>query len=94
MLATDGEETYVLFLYRDIQWGEGSVAGFNDGDGRRGFMLPGDVRTLESRSNVGPDFPGVWMFRVDQQQVLQPREGNSNRYEAIVILICFILKNM
>ena len=75
MLATDGEETYVLFLYRDMQWGEGSVVGFNAGDGKRGFMLPGDVRTLESRSNVGPDFPGVWMFRVDQQIVLQPREG-------------------
>ena len=79
MLATNGEETYVLFLYRDMQWGdEDSIAGFNAGDGSRAFTLPGNVLTLESRSNVGPDFPGVWMFRVDQQLVMQPGEGNCN----------------
>ena len=84
MLATDGEETYVLFLYRDMQWGDiDSIAGFNAGDGTRGLMLPGNVRTLERRSNVGPDFPGVWMFRVDQQLVQRPGEGRIQQYSIV-----------
>ena len=75
-MATDGEETYVLFLYRDIQWGNRfSAAGFGRGDGSNGVPLPGDDFTLDSRSNVGPDFPGVWMFRVDQYQIILPSQG-------------------
>ena len=72
MLATDGNETYVLFLYRDIQWGDsGTTVGFNTGDGARFFNLPESaitegVLSLENSSNVGPEYPGLYIFRVDQ----------------------------
>lgn len=76
VIATDGTATYVLFLYRDIQWGTPSTnVGFNAGDGLRFFNLPRpfgspDFLVLTSASNVGT--PGTFMFRVDQEQILLP----------------------
>ena len=73
VLATDGDATYVMFLYRDIQWSSGATSvGFNAGDGIRGFNLlessitEGSILDLTRKSNVGPDYPGVYIFRVDQ----------------------------
>ena len=47
-------------------------AGFNAGDGRRFFALPGsgsvDILELNSSSNVGR--PGVWIFRVDEAEII------------------------
>ena len=84
VIATDGSQTYVLFLYRDIQWGRGATSiGFNAGDGVRGFNLfesfsnDESVLNLESTSNV--ELPGVYMFRVDQVLPLVDMSGNSNR---------------
>ena len=74
-MATDGNRTYVYFLYRDLPWGDSStVIGFNAGDGVRSFTLPlsqtNSVRDIVHTSNIG--VPGVYIFRVDQETILQP----------------------
>ena len=74
VLATDGISTYVLFLYRDIQWGDfGTTIGFHAGDGLNYFNLPESeitqgVLSLEETSNIGVGYPGVYIFRVDQAE--------------------------
>ena len=76
VLTTDGNATYVMFLYRDIQWGSSdTTVGFNAGDGVRGYKLPeanttGGVLNLEISSNVG--IPGAFYFRVDQETIVTP----------------------
>jgi hypothetical protein len=71
VLATDGNTTYVLFIYDDIQWGNNkNVIGFNAGDLMRSYTLPESqtartILNLENSSNVG--IPGVYVFRVDQE---------------------------
>ena len=77
VIATDGFSTYVLFLYSDIQWGTSDLTevGFNAGDMLRGFNLPAasttaGVLNLENSSNVG--VPGMYIFRVDQESIIQP----------------------
>lgn len=46
-------------------------AGFNAGDGRRYFSIPGsrtaDMAEVETTTNVG--VPGRWAFRIDDAQV-------------------------
>lgn len=46
-------------------------AGFNAGDGKRYFNIPGsrtaDVVNVEGTTNVG--FPGRWVFRIDDANV-------------------------
>lgn len=46
-------------------------AGFNAGDGRRYFSIPGsrtsDMAEVETSTNVG--VPGRWAFRIDDAQV-------------------------
>ena len=68
VLMTDGETSYVCFLYKDIQWGEGAGIGFNAGDDtNRSFTVPGALTSetldMENQSNVGR--PGVFVYRVD-----------------------------
>ena len=75
MLATDGIETFVMFLYGDIQWTTTIVfgdpvealAGFNDGDGINSYTIPGSLTrsiiSITETSNV--DIPGTWMFQLD-----------------------------
>ena len=78
VLATDGSRTFVAFLYEDIQWSGiffSTTIGFNAGDGVRSFTLPESltaegVLNLENTSNVG--IPGVYIFRVDQNEVETP----------------------
>ena len=73
VVATDGSATYVMFLYQHIQWATRNTSiGFNAGDGIRGYNLDisfENLLDLESRSNIGPDYPGVFLFRVDQNAV-------------------------
>ena len=70
VLATDGNQTFVMFLYEDIQWGSAQTRiGFNAGDTLQSITLTesltiDDVLNLENTSNVG--IPGVYIFRVDQ----------------------------
>ena len=81
VIATDGSETYVLFLYRDVQWSRTVTSiGFNAGDGVRGFNLPrpsGDSNFLniESTSNVG--IPGSYYFRVDPRRGPEGKQSDS-----------------
>lgn len=82
MIATNGFMTYVLYLYEDINWGDGDTSiGFNAGDGTRAFNLPEAANTqsilnLESTSNVG--IPGAYYFRVDQDSVILPTEEGTH----------------
>ena len=73
MLTTDGEKSFVFFIYADVQWGEGGI-GFNAGDGVRFFELPGsrtpEAREVEESSNVGVE--GVYAYRVDLQNIILP----------------------
>ena len=70
VLATDGTQTYVMFLYQDIQWSSSATSiGFNAGDGVNFITVPESltvegVLNLTNTSNVG--LPGVYIYRVDQ----------------------------
>jgi hypothetical protein len=67
VLATDGNRTYVMFIYDEIQWGSGSAGiGFNAGDKNHSFTLPRSPcgRNLSEDSNIRR--PGTFIFRVDQ----------------------------
>ena len=68
ILMTDGETSYVCFLYEDIQWGVGAGIGFNAGDDtNRSSTVPGALTSetldMENQSNVGR--PGVFIYQVD-----------------------------
>uniref|UniRef100_G3SSY9 Sushi, nidogen and EGF-like domain-containing protein 1 n=1 Tax=Loxodonta africana TaxID=9785 RepID=G3SSY9_LOXAF len=85
VLITDGKLSFTIFNYESITWTTGThassggnttglggiaaQAGFNAGDGRRYFSIPGsrtsDVAELETTTNVGP---GRWAFRIDDAQ--------------------------
>ena len=74
VIATDGEMTFVLFLYGDINIPVHSYfgivnarIGFDSGTGT-GYNLPQDdlnsIRDLVRLSNI--ERPGIFAFRVDQ----------------------------
>lgn len=67
ILAGDGSLSYVIFIYGDIQWGEGAQIGFNAGDGTVYFTIPGALSSatlnISQLSNVGS--PGLFIYKVD-----------------------------
>ncbi|XP_030228777.1 LOW QUALITY PROTEIN: sushi, nidogen and EGF-like domain-containing protein 1 [Gadus morhua] len=87
VLITDGDLSFTIFQYNNITWTTGmhassggdaaglggiaAQAGFNAGDGKRYFNIPGsrtpDVAGLEGTTNVG--HPGRWVFRIDDAEV-------------------------
>ncbi|XP_036757174.2 sushi, nidogen and EGF-like domain-containing protein 1 isoform X1 [Manis pentadactyla] len=87
VLITDGKFSFTLFNYETVTWTTGThassggnatglggiaaQAGFNAGDGRRYFSIPGsrtaDMAEVEATTNVG--VPGRWAFRIDDAQV-------------------------
>uniref|UniRef100_A0A8C6TT76 Sushi, nidogen and EGF-like domain-containing protein 1 n=1 Tax=Neogobius melanostomus TaxID=47308 RepID=A0A8C6TT76_9GOBI len=82
VLITDGELSFTIFQYHNITWTTGMHAtsggnraglgaGFNAGDGKRYFNIPGsrteDIVSVEVTTNVG--FPGRWVFRIDHANV-------------------------
>lgn len=73
VLATDGEVSFVFFIYGDIEWGFSNI-GFRNSDGSRNFMVPGALTSrtvdIELTSNVG--VPGLYIYRVDLEQILGP----------------------
>lgn len=85
MLATDGEKTFVFFVYIDIQWGNGSI-GFNAGDGVKSFTLPGSAtsaaRNVETDGNTG--IRGVYAYRVDLLDIVSP----GGKSTALVVTTC------
>lgn len=56
-------------------------AGFNAGDGKRYFNIPGsrtaDVVDVEGTTNVG--YPGRWVFRIDDAHVEVGGCNNSGK---------------
>ncbi|KAM9385652.1 sushi, nidogen and EGF-like domain-containing protein 1 [Pholidichthys leucotaenia] len=87
VLITDEELSFTIFQYNNITWTTGmhassggnliglggiaAQAGFNAGDGKRYFNIPGsrttDVVNVEETTNVG--YPGRWVFRIDDANV-------------------------
>uniref|UniRef100_A0A8C5KE78 Sushi, nidogen and EGF-like domain-containing protein 1 n=1 Tax=Jaculus jaculus TaxID=51337 RepID=A0A8C5KE78_JACJA len=87
VLITNGRFSFTIFNYESILWTTGThassggdsaglggiaaQAGFNAGDGRRYFNVPGsrttDMAQVETTTNVG--VPGRWAFRIDDAQV-------------------------
>uniref|UniRef100_A0ACB8FAR7 Uncharacterized protein n=1 Tax=Sphaerodactylus townsendi TaxID=933632 RepID=A0ACB8FAR7_9SAUR len=86
VLITDGILSFTVFNYESITWTTGmhassggnsaglggiaAQAGFNAGDGKRYFNIPGsrtdDIVDVEMTTNVG--IPGRWVFRIDDAQ--------------------------
>ncbi|CAF3942552.1 unnamed protein product, partial [Rotaria sp. Silwood2] len=86
VLSTNGDHSFVFFLYHDIQWAKPSnnsnsyaQAGFNAGDGIAFEMLPysrtKDIVRLVNESNV--NVPGLFVFRVDTDEI-DPGGCSSN----------------
>ncbi|XP_048460745.1 sushi, nidogen and EGF-like domain-containing protein 1 [Rhincodon typus] len=87
VLVTDGELSFTIFNYENITWTTGmhassggdfaglggiaAQAGFNAGDGKRYFNIPGsrtdDIVDVEMTTNVG--VPGRWVFQIHDAQV-------------------------
>ena len=69
-LVTNGEISYVLFIYKDIQWGNFSTIGFQSSNGTNIFELPfsrsEQTVKIDTLSNVGR--AGVFVYRVDGEQ--------------------------
>ncbi|XP_077312597.1 sushi, nidogen and EGF-like domain-containing protein 1 [Lithobates pipiens] len=79
VLSTDENSTFIMFNYGDIQWPTGkenegppALAGGSGGFTELKFEIPGsltaDIINITHTSNV--NFPGRWVFRVDQVKVL------------------------
>ena len=72
VIATDGQQTFVFFIYGDIEWGDDANIGFDAGDSVRSFMLPGALTNqsmnVEDGSNV--DVRGLYIYRVDLPSIL------------------------
>ncbi|XP_073459881.1 alpha-tectorin-like [Aquarana catesbeiana] len=88
VLSTDGNQTFLLYNYGDIQWpsmnwtafsqdGPLALAGLNSGYETGYYTLPGSltisVANLSSTSNV--NVTGRWAFKVDK---LHPEDVNGN----------------
>jgi hypothetical protein len=78
VLSTDGDRSFVFFLYHDIQWtspknntNSYAQAGFNAGDGITFETLPysntEDIIQLVNQSNV--NIPGLFVYRVDTDKI-------------------------
>ena len=70
-LITNGEISYVLFIYQDVQWGSFSTIGFQSSNGTNIFELPfsrsEETVNVDSLTNAGRD--GVFVYRVDGEGV-------------------------
>ena len=79
VIATDGQQTFVFFIYGDIEWGDDANIGFDAGDSVRSFMLPGALTNqsinVEDGSNV--DVRGLYIYRVDLPSILDPNDGEK-----------------
>ncbi len=74
VMSTDGQISFLTFLYADIQWIDGVIgAGIDIPGTRNDLFIPGsffDARILPTTSNVG--VPGMWMYRVDSSFFIFP----------------------
>ena len=70
-MASSQYESFVMFLYADIQWANyyyGSLAGIDAGDGFNRVIVPEsltpNILNVDEASNIG--IPGVWIFKVGE----------------------------
>ena len=67
-MASSEYNSFVIFVYDDIQWAFRALAGINAGDGVNHITLPGSLTSsildIEETSNIGN--PGVWIFSVGE----------------------------
>ena len=81
VLATSELESFVLFLYHDLQWTTGdrssgvdglggieALAGLNAGDRINSYTLPGSQtpNILNLTKTSNVGWPGTWIFKVGQ----------------------------
>ena len=80
-MVTDGELSFVLLYYCNIQWGlRGTFSGFISGN--INFLIP-EIGTpvtgnIKTSSNVG--VPGLYIYRVDQEGIILPSYKSTGRY--------------
>ena len=71
MLATDEVQTVAVFIYKDINWGQGAQIGFNVGDGYTAFVFPealsDQTLNMDESSNVGK--LGVYIHRINSKSL-------------------------
>ena len=80
ILATDGIQSYIVFIYGDMQWSEGAEVGFNSGFPNfndSSFFSIASVNGLDSfgiqrRTNVPFDIEGLYLYRVDVTPTAPP----------------------
>ena len=75
VIATDGQRTFVLFIYANIQWGNNATIGFNAGDGVRSIVVTTRPLDVETGSNVG--VTGLYINRIDLSSILSPDDGEK-----------------
>ena len=80
VVAVSGDETYAIFLYVGslIQRSENVFAGYSAGSGTNvSYSIPGSLSEailgIVFTSNVNE--PGVWVFRLDKEQLVLPEKG-------------------
>ena len=87
VLVTDGDRSFVLFSYGDIQWSGGANIGFNSGN--NSYMLPNSltsaIKDVDTSSNIG--VPGLYIYRVDQESVEEP----TYNYTSKMLYTCMYL---
>ena len=81
MIATSEYESFVIFLYADLQWTTGdysngtdglggteALAGINAGDGVNSVTIPGSLspNIINLVTTSNVGIPGVWMFKIGQ----------------------------
>ena len=81
VLASSDSESFVIFLYADLQWTTGdlssgtdglggieALAGINAGDSVNSITIPGSRTSniLNLVSTSNVGDPGVWMFKIGQ----------------------------
>ena len=85
VIATDGQRTFAIFIYADMEWGNSATVGFNAGDGIRSIVVTTQPLDVETGSNVG--VTGLYINRIDLSVILTPTDG-----EKIKLLHCMLLK--
>ena len=74
--------SFVILSYGDIQWGEGAGIGLVSEESA--FDLPGSFTPasvdIDTISNVG--VPGLHVFRVDQDTIMEPTSNYTGKYLA------------
>ena len=76
VIATDGQKTFALFIYGDIEWGDNDTTiGFNAGDGVRSIVVTTQPLDVETGSNVG--VTGLYINRIDLSSILSPDDGEK-----------------